>query len=92
MARNLQAAVFGAGCWAEDNGIQPVATCTTGCGEYLIRSTLARSVASKINRNAAEPNVALVSSAMKHDFLGNFFNNHLLAHYKVKKIFQIRLF
>lgn len=69
-----------------------MATCTTGCGEQLIKSTLARSVASKINRNAAEPYVVLVSSAMKQDFLGNFFTNYLLPHYKVTKIFQIRLF
>lgn len=64
--------MFGAGCWAEDNGVQPVAACTTGCGEHLIRTTLARSVASRINQNATQTSVALVSSAMKQDFLGNF--------------------
>ncbi|KAJ1531714.1 hypothetical protein ONE63_000380 [Megalurothrips usitatus] len=39
-----QAAMFGCGCWAQDgkDGKHSVATSTSGCGEYLARTLLAR--------------------------------------------------
>lgn len=42
-----QAAMFGCGCWAQDgkNGQSSVATSTSGCGEYLIRTMLAKEAA-----------------------------------------------
>ncbi|RZF33798.1 hypothetical protein LSTR_LSTR013686 [Laodelphax striatellus] len=41
-----QAAIFGGGCWAEDgqreNGIPGVAVSTSGCGEHIIKTFLAK--------------------------------------------------
>lgn len=40
-----QAAHYGAGCWSQKVGNQTVANCTTGNGEYLIKTLLAREIA-----------------------------------------------
>ncbi|XP_039288122.1 threonine aspartase 1 isoform X2 [Nilaparvata lugens] len=44
-----QAAIFGGGCWAEDghreNGIPGVAVSTSGCGEHIIKTFLAKEAA-----------------------------------------------
>lgn len=39
-----QAAIYGSGCWAQNghNAKPSVACCTTGCGEYLVRTLLAK--------------------------------------------------
>lgn len=39
-----QAATYGAGCWATKNSNKSVATCTTGNGEYLMKTLLAREI------------------------------------------------
>ncbi|XP_030372630.1 threonine aspartase 1 [Scaptodrosophila lebanonensis] len=39
-----QAATYGAGCWATDTDELSVATCTTGNGEYLMKTLLAREI------------------------------------------------
>ena len=39
-----QAATFGAGCWAQKHGNQSTGTCTTGNGEYLMKTLLAREI------------------------------------------------
>lgn len=48
-----QAATYGAGCWAQSGGLagRTVATCTTGNGEYLMRTLLAREIASDLVRS-----------------------------------------
>lgn len=43
-----QAATYGAGCWAVDTSEYSVATCTTGCGEYLMKSLLAKEISTNI--------------------------------------------
>ncbi|XP_046387504.1 threonine aspartase 1 isoform X2 [Ischnura elegans] len=52
-----QAAIFGAGCWAENCGArgpgdgfqkESIAVCTTGCGEYLVRTGLAQQLAQAV--------------------------------------------
>ncbi|CAH0393496.1 unnamed protein product [Bemisia tabaci] len=54
-----QAAVFGCGCWAENGTItEPgVATSTTGCGEHLIRTSLARTVANAVKSDCSTQGV-----------------------------------
>lgn len=39
-----QAATYGAGCWATDTDELAIATCTTGNGEYLMKTLLAREI------------------------------------------------
>ncbi|XP_005181785.1 threonine aspartase 1 [Musca domestica] len=39
-----QAATYGAGCWATDTDDLSVATCTTGNGEYLMKTFLAKEI------------------------------------------------
>ncbi|KAJ7446237.1 asparaginase [Mycena galericulata] len=48
-----EAAVFGAGCWAQAVacGKQGMACSVSGAGEYIIRANLARSVIDAVNRN-----------------------------------------
>lgn len=43
-----QAATYGAGCWATDTDDVSVATCTTGNGEYLMRTFLAKEICSDL--------------------------------------------
>lgn len=39
-----QAATYGAGCWALQNSTTSIATCTTGNGEYLMKTLLAKEI------------------------------------------------
>lgn len=39
-----QAATYGAGCWSMKSGNRSAATCTTGNGEYLMKTLLAREI------------------------------------------------
>jgi taspase, threonine aspartase, 1 len=39
-----QAACYGAGCWSQKIGSQSTGTCTTGNGEYLMKTLLAREI------------------------------------------------
>nr|CAD7404871.1 unnamed protein product [Timema cristinae] len=44
-----QAGVYGCGCWAENtDGQSAIAACTSGCGEYLVKTCLAREVSQDI--------------------------------------------
>ena len=43
-----QAATYGAGCWAQNTPDVSVATCTTGNGEYLMKTFLAKEVSSDL--------------------------------------------
>lgn len=40
-----QAACYGAGCWSQKSNNQSTSVCTTGNGEYLIKTLLAREIA-----------------------------------------------
>lgn len=65
-----QAAVWGCGVWARNGKNDPdcsVATSTSGCGEHLISTTLARSIAEGISSSNC-PTTAL-HNTMKTDFI-----------------------
>lgn len=63
----LKAGVWGCGTWAS-KGSCCVGASTSGCGEHLIRTTLARTVAEAIV-NSSCPTTSL-HRAMKDDFIG----------------------
>ncbi|XP_071440442.1 threonine aspartase 1 isoform X2 [Hetaerina americana] len=70
-----QAAIFGAGCWAENAGAlgcnahsESIAACTTGCGEYLVRTGLARELAHSV-RCSEESAAIRLHSAFVEKFL-----------------------
>ncbi|CAO1303956.1 unnamed protein product [Diamesa hyperborea] len=43
-----QAATYGAGCWSQNIGTQTIGTCTTGNGEYLMKTLLAREICTNL--------------------------------------------
>ncbi|XP_078351428.1 threonine aspartase 1-like isoform X2 [Oculina patagonica] len=67
-----QAAVYGSGCWAtkHDGSRVGVACCTSGCGEHLIKTMLAKECADlALTRNA----VSAVQEGLGDKFLGSAF-------------------
>jgi isoaspartyl peptidase/L-asparaginase-like protein (Ntn-hydrolase superfamily) len=66
----LQAATYGCGCWATNgtDRVPAIAACTSGCGEYLVRTMLAREAAVEVQKS--ECPVTALHSAMKTKFLG----------------------
>ena len=60
--------MWGCGSWAHKGEIS-VGVSTSGCGEHLIRTTLARTIADAIS-NTECPTTSL-HTAMKKDFIGN---------------------
>ncbi|XP_015610184.1 threonine aspartase 1 isoform X2 [Cephus cinctus] len=65
-----QAGVWGSGVWAQ-NADYSVGSSSTGCGEHLIRTTLARSVAEAISKTSC-PTTGL-HQTMKNDFIDSMF-------------------
>nr|CAD7414578.1 unnamed protein product [Timema poppensis] len=64
-----QAGVYGCGCWAENtDGQSAIAACTSGCGEYLVKTCLAREVSQDIK-------VASCCIKGLHDTMTNKFVN-----------------
>lgn len=59
-----QAAMFGAGCWAQEN----VALSTSGVGEYLTRTLLAREMGRDLLRDSDK----LPCDVIKESFVTNF--------------------
>lgn len=66
----FQAATYGCGCWAANgtDRVPAIATCTSGCGEYLVRTMLAREAAVEVQKS--ECPVTALHNAMKTKFLG----------------------
>lgn len=66
----FQAATYGCGCWATNgtDRVPAVATCTSGCGEYLVRTMLAREAAVEVQKSDCP--VTALHNAMKTKFLG----------------------
>ncbi|KAM7431059.1 taspase [Porites harrisoni] len=65
-----QAAIFGSGCWATSHDANDVgvACCTSGCGEHLIKTLLAKECANlALNRDA----VSAVQEGLGSKFLGS---------------------
>lgn len=68
-----QAGVWGCGVWAE-NGDVSVASSTTGCGEHLIKTTLAKTLAESIKSNDnAIDYVKNINDTMMNDFIKSKF-------------------
>lgn len=66
-----QAAIYGCGCWAEndlDSGLA-VGVSTSGCGEQLVKTLFARECADCLKYNVNEPAAAL-GGAFTDKFLG----------------------
>uniref|UniRef100_T1JHH4 Uncharacterized protein n=1 Tax=Strigamia maritima TaxID=126957 RepID=T1JHH4_STRMM len=76
------AAVFGSGCWAQDqevdgvNGVtSAVASATSGCGESLIRTILARECCRVVEMNSSDPTLALQHLYSEKILKSKFFND-----------------
>ncbi|XP_008556585.1 threonine aspartase 1 [Microplitis demolitor] len=65
-----QAGMWGCGVWAH-NGACSVAASTSGCGEHLIRTTLARTIAEAVT--GAADHVPRLHETMKNSFLESEF-------------------
>lgn len=63
--------MYGCGCWAEneDAGKPAVATSSSGVGEFLIRTCLARETASQLRNSSCV--VESLHHTIKEKFLGN---------------------
>lgn len=66
-----QAGIWGCGAWAAKGDRLSVAASTSGCGEHLIRTTLARTVAEAIANDPCP--ITGLHRAMKDEFLGSRF-------------------
>lgn len=72
-----QAAIFGSGCWADSFAKDveaSVAVSTTGCGEHLVQTQLAKEVATDL-KHSSFPTVDL-HNTMKEKFLKSKFLRH----------------
>ncbi|KAF4528817.1 hypothetical protein B566_EDAN016731 [Ephemera danica] len=68
-----QAAMFGAGCWAENctEDKLAVAACTTGCGEHLMRCSLAQRIATAIREQPpGNISASVFNTVIQSHFLG----------------------
>lgn len=68
-----QAAVYASGVWADSFNIESessVAVCTSGCGEYLMRTQLAKEIAEDMKSSSC-PTVGL-SQSITNKFLSKY--------------------
>lgn len=70
-----QAATYGAGCWAVSGPEKCAATCTTGNGEYLMKTLLAREIVTDLLANDCP--VTSLHNSFKAKFLESPFLKHL---------------
>lgn len=63
-----QAATYGSGVWAENGSESSIAVCSTGCGEYLIRTMLSKEISDDLKTSSC-PTSSLHNS-LKKKFLG----------------------
>ena len=80
--------MYGCGCWVdsqetpENNEMNSIAICTTGCGEYIIKTLFAKECADHILRNNSDT----------HYSMDEFFNKKFFSKKHASKICQfIRL-
>lgn len=87
------ASMFGCGCWVEDNiefveeygcETHSVAVCTTGCGEYIIKTLLAKECANYICRHRNE-----IGYNLNHFFRKKFFGKIILSQQSVTTLLNI---
>ncbi|XP_055843090.1 threonine aspartase 1 [Episyrphus balteatus] len=62
-----QAATYGAGCWATSTADMSVATCTTGNGEYLMKTLLAKEICTDLM--SSECGVTSLHKVFKQKFI-----------------------
>ena len=74
-----QASMFGCGCWVDEqemdsikNEAHSIALCTTGCGEYIIKTLFAKECADHILRNTSETQYSLDEFFKKKFFSKTF--------------------
>lgn len=70
-----QAACYGAGCWASKEKNKSIGTCTTGNGEYLMRTLLAREIVTNLKNDQCS--ILSLHKTFKSDFLESPFLKHL---------------
>lgn len=70
-----QAACYGAGCWTSKEKNRSIATCTTGNGEYLMKTLLARQIVSNLRTDQCS--ILSLHETFKNDFLESPFLKHL---------------
>jgi|SRR5216683_3309010 len=67
----LQAAVFGAGCWAERSADGRRVTCSvSGQGELIVQSFLAKTLAERTAASTADDTHDILRSVLVDDFYG----------------------
>ena len=84
--------MFGCGCWVDETSSesfdenggdkQSIAVCTTGCGEYIIKTLFAKECAEHILRNKDETEYNL-NEFFKKKFFSNYFEAIYLFEEKV---------
>lgn len=70
-----QASCYGAGCWAATEKNKSIATCTSGNGEYLMRTLLAREIVTNLRDDQCS--ILSLHNTFKNDFLESPFLRHL---------------
>ncbi|XP_063705701.1 threonine aspartase 1 [Culicoides brevitarsis] len=70
-----QAATYGAGCWASMNPNSSIATCTTGNGEYLMKTLLAKEIVSDLT--ASQCPITTINTTFQTKFLKSPFLSDL---------------
>lgn len=81
--------MFGCGCWVDEqekneetNEANSIAVCTTGCGEYIIKTLFAKECADHILRNNTETQYSL-----DEFFKKKFFSKNLIFFWQLKTEF-----
>lgn len=70
-----QAATYGAGCWAMKQDKRAAATCTTGNGEYLMKTLLAKEIVDGLLTDACS--ITSMHQTFKNKFLESPFLRHI---------------
>lgn len=73
-----QAALYGSGCWADSfakDSESSIAVSTTGCGEHLVQTQLAREIASDL-KNSLSPTLDLHKTMTDKFLKSRFLRNH----------------
>ena len=86
------ASMFGCGCWVEENikfvedssyENHSIAICTTGCGEYILKTLLAKECANYICKHRDK-----IGYNLNEFFKKKFFSRILLNYFSDEKIFK----
>lgn len=72
-----QAACYGAGCWATKEKNRSIGTCTTGNGEYLMKTLLAREIVTGIINDHEQCSILSLHKTFKNNFIESPFLRHL---------------